>query len=766
MTGKHRKKRTSVYIHNKSEMILSDTMKNNSLFPEKDRQQMLLLVLLVSFAFLLVYYFHAELGSATVFTHFFYIPIILASLWWSVKGPLVALCLGASLILSHIFLKPEAPLPDDLVRALMFVVVSFFVIYMKKENDKAMSRIVTSEKKFRELFENIGEGVCIYQVMEEGEDFVCTDANKSAEHIEGMKKEEIMGKSVCTLFPEIRNYGLFDVFQRVWRTGKPETLPLSHYKDARISGWRIHYVYRLSPQEIVCVYRDETERKKAEMTTLRLEDIVQSSNDSILGIGTDGIIQTWNRGARKIFGYEAHEAVGKHVAIFVPPDRIHETYEIIDNIKQGCRVDRFETMRKRKDGKMIQVSVTASPVKNSLGTITGASIITRDITEKTILEEQVRQAQKRQAIGTLAGGIAHDFNNILTPIIGFAELSLDMVQPGSPVEESLQQILKSAERARVLIQHILTFSRESREDRQPLKLQYVVKEALKLIRATLPSTIRIEQDIRNCPPVLADPTQIHQIVMNLCTNAYHAMEESGGTLEVCLTETAIGAADDASIPGIAPGNYICLSIKDTGHGIDPAILQNIFDPYFTTKEVGKGTGLGLAVVQGIVKNYGGDIRVASTVGAGTCFDIYFPVFNEDLPVSGIAGKTETPRGNERILLVDDEDQIVLMLRQMLRHLGYHVTDTTSSLEALKMFSERPDDYDLFITDQTMPDMTGFQLTQKILQIRPGIPVILCTGFSSNISEEKAKNIGIREFIMKPVVKRDLAEILRRVLDAN
>ncbi|MEZ4524786.1 MAG: PAS domain S-box protein [Desulfobacterales bacterium] len=741
-------------------------MKNNSLFPEKDTQQLLLIVLLVSVAFVMVYYFHAELRSATVFTHFFYIPIILASIWWTVKGPVVALCLGASLILSHIFLKPDAPLPDDLLRALMFIVVSVFVIYVKQQNDMAMSRIVASEKKFRELFENIGDGVCIYRAVSAGRDFVCTDVNKSAEHIEGMAKEEMMDKSLLTLFPEAGNYGLLDVFHRVRRTGKAETLPLSHYKDDRISGWRIHYVYRLSPEEIVCVYRDETERKKAEMTSLKLEDIVQSSNDAIVGISVDGIIQTWNRGAREIFGYEAHEAAGNHISLFVPRERIHETFEIIDNIKKNRRVERFETVRKRKDGKMIQVSVTASPVKNSLGAVTGASIITRDITEKSILEEQVRQAQKRQAIGTLAAGIAHDFNNILMPIIGFSELSLDLVPRKSPAEENLRQILKSAERARELIQHILTFSRESRQERQPVKLQYIVKEALKLIRATLPSTIRIRQEIHNCSDVLADPTQIHQIVMNLCTNAYHAMEENGGTLEISLTDVCTDVQDCAEIWGLNPGKYVQLRVRDTGHGIDPSIMPNIFDPYFTTKEEGKGTGLGLAVVQGIVKNHGGKIKIASTPGSGTCFEIYFPQIEEDASISGITAQSCPPRGSERVLLVDDEEQIVQMLSQMLRHLGYQVTDTSNSLEALKIFSERPDAYDLVITDQTMPDMTGFQLAQKMREIRPGIPVVLCTGFSSGVSEKKAKESGIREFIMKPVVKKDLAEALRRALDAN
>ena len=382
-------------------------------------------------------------------------------------------------------------------------------------------------------------------------------------------------------------------------------------------------------------------------------------------------------------------------------------------------------------------------------------------------ERQLQQVLKIQAIGTLAGGIAHDFNNILFPIVGYTELTMDEVPEDSVAHKNLEEILKAANRAKDLVKQILTFSRQSDQERKPIKVQHIITEALRLLRASIPASIEIVHAIQDdCSPVMGDATQIHQVIMNLCTNAYQAMQDTGGKLEVILTEIDIGYEEMIDKIGMQPGKHLRLLVKDEGCGMEASVLDRIFEPYYTTKEQGKGTGLGLSVIHGIVKNHGGDISVKSTPGKGTIFQVYLPLIEDLELVSELEPNNGAIKGEERILLVDDEEQIVAMERQMLEHLGYHVTARTDSQEALKVFSEHPQDFDLVITDMTMPYMTGDQLAQKMLDIEPNIPIILCTGFNEIITEEKALAMGIQKFVMKPVVKNDLATTIRSVLDRN
>jgi signal transduction histidine kinase/ActR/RegA family two-component response regulator len=386
--------------------------------------------------------------------------------------------------------------------------------------------------------------------------------------------------------------------------------------------------------------------------------------------------------------------------------------------------------------------------------------------ERASLEEQLHQAQKVEAIGTLAGGIAHDFNNILTVILGYAELANLDIAEHSPAKDSLQHSMNAARRAKDLVQQILAFSRQGKQERKPLDMKPIVKEGLKFLRASLPATIKIRQDIEeDVGPIEADPTQIHQVLMNLCTNAAHAMDENGGELGVSLSKLDLDGEASAVHQGIEPGPYVRLRVSDTGHGIRRETLNRIFDPYFTTKEVGKGTGLGLAMVHGIAKSYGGGITVSSEAGKGSTFDVYFPRIEAmDLPSK--ADKDEPlPMGrHERVLFVDDEVMITRVGRKTLEYLGYEVVTRTSSIEALELFRVQADRFDLVITDMTMPNMRGDKLAQELLKIRPGIPIILCTGFSEHITEEKAKAMGIRGFAMKPLVMKDLARAIRNTLD--
>jgi signal transduction histidine kinase/ActR/RegA family two-component response regulator len=391
-----------------------------------------------------------------------------------------------------------------------------------------------------------------------------------------------------------------------------------------------------------------------------------------------------------------------------------------------------------------------------------------DHKKRNELEDKLQQAQKMEAIGTLAGGIAHDFNNILTPIIGYTQLVQENLPAKSKAKGQLVKVLKAADRAKELVQQILTFSHQTTDhEHRPLKVHLIVKEALKLLRASIPTSIEIKQTIaQDCKDVLADPTQIHQIIMNLCTNAYHAMREKGGILAVSLSEIEIAPADHpASLQWVA-GTYIRLVVSDSGHGIPPEILPNIFTPYFTTKKLGEGTGMGLALVHGIIKSHRGNITVYSEPEKGTTFNVYLPC----LEVAPTPIETQSPElsigGNERILVVDDEEVIVTLQKQMLESLGYHVTTLTSSTDTFTTFQSHPHKYDLLITDMAMPDLTGIELARKIKAIKPDFPIILCTGFSELINGEKASTFGISGYLMKPVMKQDLNFTIREVLDTG
>jgi signal transduction histidine kinase len=384
--------------------------------------------------------------------------------------------------------------------------------------------------------------------------------------------------------------------------------------------------------------------------------------------------------------------------------------------------------------------------------------------EKKDLGRQLRQAQKMEAVGTLAGGIAHDFNNILSAVIGFTEMAMEDAPPDTALTYNMEQVLQAGLRAKHLVQQILAFSRQSEHEMKPVQLDRIIKEACALLRASLPTTIDIRMDIQTDAFIMGDPTQMHQVLMNLGTNAGHAMRDRGGRLFVILREATIEELREKGLPRMDAEAYLQLVVQDTGQGIPPTIMDRIFDPFFTTKEHTEGTGMGLSVAHGIIKSHGGLIDVESQVGRGTTFHIYLPKI---MPRAKAHHRSALPlpSGSERVLLVDDETMLVDMGRQVLTRLGYQVTACTSSVEALQHFQNDPAAFDLVITDMTMPHLTGKELATALLKIKPALPIILCTGFSETITEETAKRIGIKAFILKPIVMSDLAETMRKVLDS-
>jgi signal transduction histidine kinase/ActR/RegA family two-component response regulator len=440
---------------------------------------------------------------------------------------------------------------------------------------------------------------------------------------------------------------------------------------------------------------------------------------------------------------------------------VKETFATNQNSKKTEAV-----LRLKKQEKTIEYNVLVSTSLVNPKSTKTVLVSIDDISQHIIMEKRLRQSQKMEAIGTLAGGIAHDFNNILSPILGYAEILKDDGLTDSLSHEYLTEIFQAATRAKNLIKQILASSRQTDQKLMPVQLQPIIKETLRLLRPSMPTTIDIQQNIDpDCGFVLVDPTRFHQIIMNLATNAYHAMEESGGSLKIALKQILI-ETDSWDPPELSAGEYALLTVSDTGVGIEKHDMDKIFDPYFTTKENGKGTGLGLSIVQGIVNECNGDIRIYSEPGKGTDVRVYFPMMAQDIEKSVMDESRPVPGGTERILLVDDEAAIARMEESVLQRLGYRITIRTESVAALEAFKANPDDFDLIIADMAMPNLTGIQLAGEMKKIRPDIPVIIFTGCSAQINEERCKSLDIQGYAVKPLVKREIADTIRKVLDTS
>ena len=499
-----------------------------------------------------------------------------------------------------------------------------------------------------------------------------------------------------------------------------------------------------------------------------LDGTLSSIGDAVIATDTSGTVTFINRVAVVLTAWPMPEAVGSHVdTVFrIVDERTRQVVEspVMRALRDGTVVSlRPHTVLLARDGRTLPIADSAAPIRNSQGILQGAVLVFRDISERRRLEAQLLQAQKMQAIGVLAGGIAHDFNNILAAVLGFTELAAYDVPQASPAWHCLQNVLRAGKRARDLVQQILAFSRQTTAEHRPLHLHGLIKEALTLMRASLPSTVEIRQDLApDAGPVLADPTHMHQVLMNLCANAEYAMRETGGVLEVRLEALEVDATT-AHHADLRPGPYVRLTVRDTGPGIPPDLLERIFEPFFTTKEVGQGTGMGLAMVHGIVTNHGGVVTASSVPGQGATFEVYLPRIAATT-LDDNATEEPIPRGHERILLVDDEVAIARLGQELLVRLGYDVVTCLSSLEALQVFQAEPQRFDLVITDQTMPYMTGQALARALRGIRPDIPIILCTGFSPTVDTENAAALGMNAFLTKPWQARDLAHAVRQALE--
>jgi len=513
----------------------------------------------------------------------------------------------------------------------------------------------------------------------------------------------------------------------------------------------------------------ETSLMKSEQ---KLRNIIEHSNELFYLHDTDHNLTYVSPQSIDFFGYTPDETKVKWMELMTSNPINQAGFEITQKaIQTGEKQKPYILEGRSKDGKNILLEIEESPIIDETGKTVLIAGAARNITDrkraeedKEKLETQLRQSQKMEAVGTMAGGIAHDFNNILSIILGNTELAIRDVPEWHPVKESLDEVRKACLRAKDIIRQLLSFGRKSEMQLRPLDISVILRESLKLIRSSLPSYVEIRQNFdEDIWTTLADPTQINQILINLSTNAADAIGNAGGILSVSLENVEIARLDPEL--NLEPGRYVKIKISDTGIGISAEDMERIFDPYYTTKNVGKGTGMGLAVVHSIVETHNGRINVSSTPGKGTTFEIFLCSIDE-APIAEAQENETLLHGKETILFVDDEESIVKLNKVRLERLGYQVIGTADPLEALELFRHNSIQFDLVITDMTMPNMTGDRLAAEIMKVRPHIPIILCTGFSGRISEEQALEKGIRAFVMKPLELKDLAETVRNVLDAG
>ena len=604
------------------------------------------------------------------------------------------------------------------------------------------------------------------------------DVNRTTELVTGVHREQLIGSDFSDYFtePEKAKKGYEEVFSKGFVTDYPLAI-------RNISGKVTEVLYNATVyknehgevQGVFAAARDITKRKQAEDLLREREALLRTVFETLpVGVWiTDkqGRIIRGNPAGHHIWAgarYVGMDQFGEYKGWWVDTGKRIEPEEWAaaravlkeeTSINEEIEIECF-------DGSHKIILNSAVPIRDERQEILGAFIVNQDITERKRAEKTLRQMQKMEALGTLAGGIAHDFNNILMPIVINTELAILDTPENSPISNYLKLVREAANRGKDLIKQIITFSRQKEQVKAPIEIGPVIEEVLKFLRASIPRNIDIREHIKvPASMVVADPTQIHQVLMNLCSNAAYAMREKEGILDISLTPVEVDAEMVNRHLNLTPGPYLRLTVADTGHGMDKQIMERIFDPFFTTKKAGEGTGMGLAVVHGIVKSHGGAITIYSEVGKGSTFNVFLPMGKEELKTKIARSETITT-GNERILLIDDEEIQIRSVQPMLERLGYRVIAKTDAVEALDIFRLQPNEFDLVITDQTMPHMMGRELAEELLRIRPDIPIILCTGFSEVIHEEEAKSMGIREFIMKPFSLNEMAGIIRKALERN
>jgi PAS domain S-box-containing protein len=628
-------------------------------------------------------------------------------------------------------------------------------------------------ERYQSLFETSPDAVFLMQRMK------IIDCNPATCDIFAGSREAILGRSVVDLSPPFQGSNIPSSFLAEKITGQlPEKcLQVFDWVHQTVDGRPFDAEVRLKPfgdddgeMLIVAFVRDITKRKRAEEALLLTQFIFDKASVGIFRSGADARILNVNEQACKSLGYTREELC--QLSLYdIDPALSQEQFKELRQKRVEESVVEFESSHRAKNGYVFPVHISSNLLEYQ-GEQFSISFV-RDISEeknnekqKAIMEAHLQQAQRMEALGTLAGGVAHDFNNILTAIIGYTDLTKLASQENPQIQAYLSQLQSASLRAKNLVKQILSFSKQGNLEKRPIDISQVLNEALDLFKGSIPASIELYQHIKaDLGTVIANETQIHQVIMNLCTNACHAMGKEGGRLEIDLVPVSITDSDAIHYPDLTPGQYLKLVVIDTGHGISADDLANIFEPYFTTKPMGEGTGLGLSTVHGIVKDHGGDIKVYSEVNVGTTFQIFLPLVDSETEPS-LLSESDLLRGTETILYVDDEKYLIDLGKELLEGLGYVVETRASSIDAWEAFQVHPEKYDLVITDMTMPQLSGMELAVKVLEVHPDMPIILCTGFSTRLNTDRLKGIGVKKVLMKPVTLMELSVAIREVLDAE
>lgn len=646
---------------------------------------------------------------------------------------------------------------------------------LEMQNDelrRAQQEIERGRQRFADLFDSAPIGYVTIK------DRTITEANLTAAALLGTEEAKLVNAPFAFYVPPEWKEEFFHHLSTVLKHGRKESVEIMLRKQAMEYFWaQLESITVQDPSDagdkqiIRTAIIDITERRNArealEMSEEKYRALIESVNSAIISLDNEGRVIFLNNYGHDLFGYTEEELWGKGVFGTIVPEETKRPIDVrslMAYIKAHPDQYREREMENlRRTGEKVWMSWTVRALHDAEGRFSGLLCVGNDITQRKKLEDEIRQAQKMEAIGTLAGGIAHDFNNVLAAIIGFAEMVEEDLPPDSNSRGQVQKILKAASRGAELVRQILAFSRKTDAMKEPLRVSPIIRETVHLLRASLPATIEIELDVNAArDTVLASPTRIQQILMNLATNASAAMREAGGTIKIGVNNIALEPGSPVSAD-VEPGDYVRITVADTGCGIPSDIMERMFEPFFTTKKVGEGTGMGLAVVFGIVKALSGTITVESKPGTGSIFRVFLPV--ADIGEKTDGSETATMRGgSEKILFVDDEELIVEWGKAALERLGYQVIAVMDSVQALQSFSEDPHAFDLIIADQTMPGLTGLEFAKKALAIRPGMPIILCTGHSETVSADHAKEAGVRAFLIKPLARAELAAAIRKALN--
>ena len=644
------------------------------------------------------------------------------------------------------------------------VALVFFVGRLKDVWAKDIYELAASETLYRTLFETAPDGILI---LKNG---VLVECNTRILEILGYPREQLLGRRPEEFSPPCQADGTASAEKARLKVGAAlagdaQFFEWDHQRsDGRILATEVS-LNRLgihNEELLLAIVRDVSERKRAEEKIRKLGTALEQAAEDVIITDLDGVISYANPAFERITGYSRAEAIGRNPRFLKSGMHDGDFYrQMWETILSGQNWE-GRLINRTKAGSPVHMDTIITPLKGPTGDIVGFVSLKRDVTRQVQLESQLQAAQKMEVACQLAAGIAHDFNNILAIILANAELSKWSLCGEKEILPYQEQICNATLRAKELVRQLLSLARHEEQERTPFAVHTVAGEVVGLVQSVAPSNVELQADLDpDAGTIMGDPGEFHQVLMNLCTNALHAMRSDGGTLSVRLSKTIL----EDPLPPLQPGKHVCLEVSDTGHGMDSKTMARIFDPYFTTKRPGEGTGLGLAVVRGIVSGDGGDIQVESRVGQGSVFRIYLPGI--DLPSNGKETQGKAPaRGHERILMVDDEPALAAAGKDLLQQLGYAVTVATRSSDGLKIFLRDPNAFDLVISDQTMPEITGINLAREILSSRPRIPVLLCTGYGDQVDRESVRQLGIFDLLYKPLTAEELGAAVRRAVDSR